>query len=223
MALQHATPVTIDRLDDAAVIRRLVRLRRSAKPGDGPRIDERMLQRLIHLSPSILPVGEIEPMFADLRSICEELPLRGGNGGKYIDNLLVNPEGKVCLVECKLWRNSEAVREVIAQVLDYAGELALLSYDELVAAVIIQYKPHDNAGERRREAVYFAECIFCRQRQWRGPRHSKRRLPPGTINLAQIKPSAAVPLFAQPSDPDCGISAGNILIVFVPLKAGKAG
>ena len=156
MALQHATPVTIDRLDDIAVISRLVRLRRSAKPGEGPRIDERLLQKLIHHSPSILPIGEIEPLFANLRPVCEELPLRGGNSGKYIDNLLVNSDGKVCLVECKLWRNSEAVREVIAQVLDYAGELALLSYDELVAAVRVALKQSD--GDPLADCVLGVEC-----------------------------------------------------------------
>jgi hypothetical protein len=34
-------------------------------------------------------------------------------------------------VECNLWRNPDAVREVIAQILDYAAELASLSYDQL--------------------------------------------------------------------------------------------
>ena len=154
MALQHATPVAIDRLDDGAVVSRLVR--RSTKPGDEPRIDERLLQRLIHHSPSILPVGEIEPAFSDLRPICEELPLRGGIGGKSVDNLLVNPDGRVCLVECKLWRNSDAVREVIAQVLDYAGELTLLSYEELVAAVRVALKqPY---GDPLVERVLGVDC-----------------------------------------------------------------
>ncbi len=92
-------------------------------------------------------------MFADLRSVCEELPLRGG---KYIDNLLVNPDGRVCLAECKLWRNSGAVREVIAQVLEYAGELALLSYDGLVAAVRAALKQTD--GDPLADRALGVEC-----------------------------------------------------------------
>ena len=37
-------------------------------------------------------------------------------------------------MECKLWRNPEAVREVIAQVLDYTAELSQLSYSQLESA-----------------------------------------------------------------------------------------
>jgi hypothetical protein len=134
MGLQHATPVTVDRLDRGAAVGRLVRLKRSAKSEDGLRIDEALLQRLIHHAPSILPVEEIEPVFGGLRSICVELPLRGPSGEKFVDNLLINPDGKICLVECKLWRNAQAVREVVAQILDYASELSVMSYEGLVAA-----------------------------------------------------------------------------------------
>ncbi|RIL08226.1 MAG: hypothetical protein DCC71_00310 [Proteobacteria bacterium] len=35
--------------------------------------------------------------------------------GRFADNLLVNPDGNLTLVECKLWRNPEARRSVIAQ------------------------------------------------------------------------------------------------------------
>jgi hypothetical protein len=60
----------------------------------------------------------------------------GGDGTqKFVDNLLINANGRICLVECKLWRNPEAVREVVAQILDYAGELAQLSYEALADAV----------------------------------------------------------------------------------------
>jgi hypothetical protein len=82
----------------------------------------------------MLPVEEIEPSFTNLRSVCRELPL-GRESDKYLDNLLVNTDGRICLVECKLWNNPEAIRSVVAQVLDYAGELANLTYDELAAAV----------------------------------------------------------------------------------------
>ena len=64
--------------------------------------------------------------------MCQELSL--ANGTKYVDNLLINPDGRICIVECKLWRNPEAVREVVSQVLDYAAELSRLTYSQLESA-----------------------------------------------------------------------------------------
>jgi hypothetical protein len=52
-----------------------------------------------------------------------------------VDNLLISPDGRICLVECKLWHNPEAVREVVAQILSYASALSVLDYDELLSAV----------------------------------------------------------------------------------------
>jgi hypothetical protein len=59
----------------------------------------------------------------------------GRDSSKLLDNLLINADGRICLVECKLWNNPEAIRSVVAQVLDYAGELATMSYEELALAV----------------------------------------------------------------------------------------
>lgn len=42
----------------------------------------------------------------------------------YVDNLLATPDGDLVLVGCKLWRNPEALREVVGQTLDYAKELS---------------------------------------------------------------------------------------------------
>jgi hypothetical protein len=56
----------------------------------------------------------------------------------------VNADGRICLVECKLWQNPEAIRSVVAQVLDYAGELATLTYEEFAAAV----KKADGSSKR---------------------------------------------------------------------------
>jgi hypothetical protein len=80
--------------------------------------DEAWLQRLIMAHPRLLPVDQIEPAFADLVPICMELPTPSG----YLDNLLVTASGDLALVECKLWRNPEARREVIGQIIDYAKE-----------------------------------------------------------------------------------------------------
>jgi hypothetical protein len=59
---------------------------------------------------------DIEPAFTPLISICRELPTSAG----YLDNLWLTPEGGIVLGECKLMRNPQARREVVAQALDYA-------------------------------------------------------------------------------------------------------
>jgi hypothetical protein len=41
-----------------------------------------------------------------------------------LDALFINRHGALGLVKCKLWRNPQARREVVGQILDYAKELA---------------------------------------------------------------------------------------------------
>jgi hypothetical protein len=83
-------------------------------------LPEADLQDLVHKHPEALPIEEIDPSFSDPVSICRELNTPAGP----IDNFLVTPSGLPILVECKLWRNPQARREVVGQVLDYAKELA---------------------------------------------------------------------------------------------------
>ena len=79
----------------------------------------------------MLPIQDIEPAFTTAFSICTELPL----GPKFLDVLLVTSLGNIVAVECKLWRNPEARREVIAQVIDYAASLQSLSYQDFETAI----------------------------------------------------------------------------------------
>ncbi len=93
---------------------------------------EQWLQNLIHQHPKTLPIREIEPAFSDAIALCKELETRSG----YCDNVLVNAKGYLTIVECKLWRNPEARRSVLAQVLDYAKDLAKWDYQEFERAVL---------------------------------------------------------------------------------------
>lgn len=92
---------------------------------------EDRLQKLIFECPQLLPISAIEPNFTEIIPVCRELPTPAGP----LDNLFVTPQGNLILVECKLWRNPEARRKVIAQIMDYAKEIALWSYDELMHAI----------------------------------------------------------------------------------------
>lgn len=85
-------------------------------------IGESFLQEQLHKSPSILPVEEVDNSFAPLLSLGREI--------LSIDNLFISPGGRITIVETKLWRNPEATRKVVAQVLDYAKRLTSLSYEE---------------------------------------------------------------------------------------------
>ncbi len=87
--------------------------------------------RRVYRFPQVLPVHEIEPGFDSLVSACIELPTPAG----YIDNLFVTKRGDLVIAECKLWRNPEARREVVAQIVDYAHSLSSWTYSDLDSAI----------------------------------------------------------------------------------------
>lgn len=92
---------------------------------------EKDIQKLVHDQPDLIPMAQIEPAFSPLISICQELSTPAG----YLDNLWLTPSGGIVLGECKLARNPQARREVIAQGLDYARALNTWGYEDLDAAV----------------------------------------------------------------------------------------
>lgn len=106
--------------------------------------NEAWLRDFILRHPLALPTAEIDPAFADPIGICSELRTAAGP----IDALLVNRHGAIVLVECKLFRNPQARREVVAQILDYAKEIARWRYSDLQAAV------SQRLGRRGENALY---------------------------------------------------------------------
>jgi hypothetical protein len=125
-----AQPILIDSLDKPTSVTPLER-RNARTDGLEPGYREALLQGLIHSTPECLPIQEIEPAFVGLRSVCTELQLKRGMTDRYADNLLINPDGRICLVECKLAHNAESDRDVLAQLIDYAITLAELDYEGL--------------------------------------------------------------------------------------------
>ncbi|GAH65323.1 unnamed protein product, partial [marine sediment metagenome] len=92
--------------------------------------DEHWLQSLLYEHPDVLPVDEIEPTFAPLVPLGTEITCTGGS----IDNLFVSPSGALTIVETKLWRNPEARRQVVAQIVDYAQAVSDWRYEDLERA-----------------------------------------------------------------------------------------
>jgi hypothetical protein len=86
--------------------------------------NEAWLQKLIHENPSCLPIEEIEPSLDSFFPICREMQTPRG----FIDNLLMTGSGNIALVETKLYRNPQARREALAQILDYATSVFAMDY-----------------------------------------------------------------------------------------------
>ena len=85
------------------------------------------MQEVLFRHADILPLGEIDPAYHKAVPVCTELGTRAGSA----DALYVTPTGRIVLAEFKLWRNPDARREVVGQILDYARVLASWSYDDL--------------------------------------------------------------------------------------------
>jgi hypothetical protein len=142
---QYGQPFLLSSLDadgDATALTPLPYV--EAKGKESVCYNENWLQQLIAAHPEILPFAEIgEPTFSAAASICTELPI----AGNYLDNLFATDSGGLVLVECKLWRNPEARRSVIGQILDYATELSKWDYEKLDAAVRRARQPHGVSKE----------------------------------------------------------------------------
>lgn len=122
MDRQHSMPILITADGRSAVLEPF------SQQGPDATLLEAEIQALVHLHPETLPIAEIDPMFIGAVAVCREMQL--GKAGR-LDNFLVTPSGLPVLVECKLWRNPEARREVVGQILDYAKVLSRWSFSDL--------------------------------------------------------------------------------------------
>ena len=88
---------------------------------------EKWLQEALFAHPHCLPIKELDPRIGRLIPICMELQTEAGPA----DILYITENGQLVVVETKLWRNPEARRVVVAQILDYAKQLTKWSYSDL--------------------------------------------------------------------------------------------
>jgi hypothetical protein len=99
------------------------------REAEGVARQEAVLRDMLFANPAMLPVREIDPSFGRLVPVAKEFHIPGGVG--RIDALFIDEHGRLVIVECKLWRNPQAKREVVGQILHYASEMARFSYDVL--------------------------------------------------------------------------------------------
>ena len=133
MASAYATPLLIQ---SDGIARSLERVPLSG-PASAVAYSEAWLQDLLYRFPSALPIAEIDNSFAGLIPVCREMNTPAGP----VDVVYVTPNGRPVIVEAKLWRNPEARRKVVGQVLDYAKELGRFSFESFDAAVRAARRP----------------------------------------------------------------------------------
>ena len=102
---------------------------------------EDALRDLLFSQPATLPVAEIDPAIGPLVPIARELNVP--DVGR-IDAFLADGKGHLVIVECKLWRNPQARREVVGQILDYARELSRYAYEDLQRQISISRRQSGN-------------------------------------------------------------------------------
>ena len=102
---------------------------------------EATLRDMIADHPSMLPVHDLDPSYGRLITVTKELSILGVGS---VDILLMDEHGRLVVVECKLWRNPQARREVVGQILDYAREISRFGYEDLQRQVSIATKRQGN-------------------------------------------------------------------------------
>jgi hypothetical protein len=95
--------------------------------GDVKGRNEGWLRDTLFKNPEIIPVSDIDPTFGPLVPLCKELRTEAGQ----IDAVFVNERRRLTIVECKLWKNPQARREVVAQTLHYVSALSGWFYADL--------------------------------------------------------------------------------------------
>ena len=90
--------------------------------------NEKFLQDLLADHSALLPVERLRSDVGDLLCIGREVSIQGSGA---IDNLFLSTGGYVVVAETKLWRNPQARREVVSQVLDYVKDVVKRDFDWL--------------------------------------------------------------------------------------------
>lgn len=94
---------------------------------------EKWLQRVLFENPRLLPIDQMALGAGKMVPVCRELPLPKMGKNVFVDIFGVTTEGRIVIIECKLWRNPQARREVVAQIIEYAALLRRWSYADLTA------------------------------------------------------------------------------------------
>ena len=126
----------------------------SARRDDPNSFQETLLQELIDATPNVLPIREYLPSTTALFSLGREVTVDLGVSDGRIDNLLVTNDGYLVIVETKLYRNPEGIRQVIAQTLQYGMAVGQMPLIELEARIRRSQSPALISSEN------ISQCVF---------------------------------------------------------------
>jgi len=93
--------------------------------------DEGHLQHVLEQCPDLLPFSKVDIRAGRLFHACREL--RAPNGS--VDHVYIGENQEIAIVETKLWRNPEARRQVLGQIVDYATAIQRMSYSDFEKSV----------------------------------------------------------------------------------------
>ena len=97
----------------------------------GAQFDEKWLQEVLFANIDLIQPTDASYDRIQLVPLCRELNLNDGIRNLFLDILAITETGRLILIECKLWKNPQARREVLAQAFEYASLLQSLSYSDL--------------------------------------------------------------------------------------------
>lgn len=97
----------------------------------GAKFDEKWLQEVLFANIDLIKPTDASYDRILLVPLCRELNLNDGVRNLFLDILAVTETGKLVLIECKLWKNPQARREVLSQAFEYASLLQSLTYSDL--------------------------------------------------------------------------------------------
>ncbi|MES0139390.1 hypothetical protein NKJ88_31295 [Mesorhizobium sp. M0016] len=97
--------------------------------------DERWLQDLLFRHPALIVADRLDGGLGEVVPLCRKLAIPRAGATVFADVLGVARTGRLVIIECKLWRNPQARREVLAQILEYAALLRRWSFGDLTAGI----------------------------------------------------------------------------------------
>jgi len=106
------------------------------------------LHSILADAPSLIPTDEMAGRPAPFLVAVSEFGLRGSGS---TDLVLLNADGEIALVECKLATNAEIKRKVVGQILEYGAYMWGMSYEDVDAGV--QRRLGTSLAEAMRAAV----------------------------------------------------------------------
>ena len=127
--MAHGIPAFISDIGSRSPPELLRRISLSGK--DEHSFQEDYLQTLLDDAPQLLPVRDFYPTVKSLYSLGRDIPVDLGGKQGYIDNLFVTDDAHLVLVETKLHRNPEGIREVVAQTFQYGEAINAMSLMQL--------------------------------------------------------------------------------------------